>query len=330
MNAEPQVSCITIFFNAERFLDESIRSVLAQTHTHWELLLVDDGSSDASSLIARRYAAQNPDRIRYLHHSHGENRGMSASRNLGLAHARGSFIAFLDADDVWLPQKLERQLQLLHAHPEAGFVFGPSQMWYSWAGDAPETAVDFTREIGVPPDILYTPPSLAALIPLDQAKTPATCSVLIRRTVFEKTGGFIESFRGMFEDQAFFAKVLLKTPAYVTSECLDKYRQHPHSCCATSIRTGHYNPYAPNPAQADFLFWFANYLREEQIMDPQVLEPLNNALWPYRHPLLYRLKQLRLQPRTEILRYGASTLRKCLPNFIYTRLRDGWRRVAND
>jgi glycosyltransferase involved in cell wall biosynthesis len=99
----PLVSVIIIFLDEERFIQEAIESVFAQTYSHWELLLVDDGSKDASTQIARRCAETNPGRVRYLEHEDHRNRGMSASRNLGLQHAKGDFIAFLDADDVWLP-----------------------------------------------------------------------------------------------------------------------------------------------------------------------------------------------------------------------------------
>ena len=94
------VSTIIIFLNAERFLAEAIESVLAQTYPTWELWLVDDGSTDRSSQLARDYAARHAARIHYLEHPGHENRGKSASRNLGLRHARGEYVALLDADDV--------------------------------------------------------------------------------------------------------------------------------------------------------------------------------------------------------------------------------------
>ncbi len=104
-NDRPSVSVIIIFLNAERFFEEAIASVFAQTYDRWELLLVDDGSTDASTAIARRYARRYPDRVRYLEHPDHSNRGASSSRNLGVQHARGAYIAFLDSDDVWLPRK---------------------------------------------------------------------------------------------------------------------------------------------------------------------------------------------------------------------------------
>jgi len=99
----PLVSVITIFLDAERFLNEAIESLRAQTYERWELLLVDDGSRDGSSEIAREHAARDPHRIRVLEHAGHANLGMSASRNLGIAHARGDLVALLDADDVYLP-----------------------------------------------------------------------------------------------------------------------------------------------------------------------------------------------------------------------------------
>src|SRR5215218_5812117 len=98
MSSESLVSVIIIFLDAERFIEEAIESVFAQTYDDWELLLVDDGSTDGDTRIALEYAEQNPGRVRYLQHPGHQNRGMSASRNLGIGSARGEYIAFLDAD----------------------------------------------------------------------------------------------------------------------------------------------------------------------------------------------------------------------------------------
>src|SRR5262245_42468246 len=91
MSSAPLVSAIIIFLDEERFLAEAIESVIAQSDRDWELLLVDDGSTDGSTAIARGYAARMPDRIHYYDHEAHANRGMSAARNLGLGHARGRY-----------------------------------------------------------------------------------------------------------------------------------------------------------------------------------------------------------------------------------------------
>jgi peptidoglycan/xylan/chitin deacetylase (PgdA/CDA1 family)/GT2 family glycosyltransferase len=111
----PVVSVVTCFLNEERFLGEAVDSVLAQTYASWELLLVDDGSHDRSTVVAREYATRYPDRIRYVEHDRHQTHGLAASRNLGLSHARGEFVAFLDADDRILPRHLERLTGVLES-----------------------------------------------------------------------------------------------------------------------------------------------------------------------------------------------------------------------
>ena len=78
------------------------------------------------------FAQRDPSRIRYFEHAGHANRGMSAARNLGLDHARGRYIAFLDADDVWLPEKLREQVSALNDNPRAGMVYGRTLIWHSW------------------------------------------------------------------------------------------------------------------------------------------------------------------------------------------------------
>jgi glycosyltransferase involved in cell wall biosynthesis len=130
------VSVVLIFLDAEPFLDAAIASVRAQTLDDWELLLVDDGSRDGSGDTARRHAAEVPGRIRYLEHEGHANLGMSASRNLGMAHATSRYVTFLDADDVLVPDALRTLTALLERGPRAAMAYGPVEYWYSWAGAA--------------------------------------------------------------------------------------------------------------------------------------------------------------------------------------------------
>ena len=284
----PLVSVVVIFLNAARFLDEAIRSVLGQTYENWELLLVDDGSSDGSTDIATRYSHLYPDRIRYLHHEGHQNRGMSASRNVGIKHATGKYIALLDADDVWLPTKLERQVVLLESNRDAGMVYGTTLYWRSW--DAPragESSDDFVPALGVEPGREYSSPDLLALELAGTACSPCPSDVLLRREVVNAVGGFEEAFPGLFEDQAFFAKVKIHAPVFVSAECWDKYRMHPDSHCAVETRAGRLPA-----ARRQYLNWLDAYLKAQGVRDAAVWRALRAQQWPYQHPILARLRAL--------------------------------------
>jgi glycosyltransferase involved in cell wall biosynthesis len=285
VTARPAVSAITIFYNGKRFLGEAIESVLAQTYPSWELLLVDDGSTDGASEIARDFAERHPERIRYLEHAGHRNRGMSASRNLGLQQSRGTFVAFLDSDDLWRPEKLARQVAILDAHPEAQMTFGPTRLWYGWTGDPADAARDTLRAIHAAPDGLYRPPEMLRRFLRGRALTPATCSILIRREALARTGHFEERFTGLYEDQAFFVKAYLELACYVTSEALDLYRQHGESHCAVALRAGQYSLDGPTAALTDLYLWCVRHFVRERVTDPTLWRPLLSQLastWLHR------------------------------------------------
>src|SRR6185437_5945606 len=117
-----RVSVIMICRDGQAYLAEAIESVLAQTVPDWELIIVDDGSLDGSLGIAHEYARAESTRVRSLLSAAGRNVGMSAARNTGLRAASAEYIALLDCDDAWLPEKLEVQLALAEQHREAEVV----------------------------------------------------------------------------------------------------------------------------------------------------------------------------------------------------------------
>ena len=285
MGNRPLVSGIIIFFNGEKYLEEAIASVFAQTYPNWELLLVDDGSTDASTSIAKRYAAQYPGKVRYLEHCKHQNRGMSASRNLGIAHANGDFVAFLDADDVWLPQKLTEQVAVFDAYPKAGMVYGRTLIWHSWSSDQRDHLHDYLMDLGVLPNQLVQPPNLFIVLLQNKSQTPTTCNALLRRQALIQVGGFEESFRGMYEDQVLFAKIHLQVPVYVSDACWAKYRQHPESCSSTVALSQDYCS-----TRLPFLEWLSSYLTQKKI-DPHSLvwKVLERDLWLCQHPGYFRL-----------------------------------------
>jgi len=284
----PRVSILMIFLNEERFIEEAIRSVLTQTSEAWELLLIDDGSTDGSSAIARRYAAADPERIRYIEHPGRANLGMSASRNLGLQHARGEYIALLDADDVYLPSKLADQVALLDGDPEATMLYGRTLYWYGWTGDPADRSRDHLTLAAPEYGRLYDPPYLLDLYLRDMRYFPCTCSVLIRRTAVEEVGGFVNRFRGTYEDMAFYAKIFLRYRVRVVDRCWDRYRQHPESCWAEAVLAGQYADNRPSQVRYELLEWLHTLLREEGLNRTRTGWLVRWKLLLHRFPALHR------------------------------------------
>ncbi|HMQ29574.1 MAG TPA: glycosyltransferase [Chloroflexaceae bacterium] len=284
MPQQPTVSIITPFANPGPFLAEAVASVLRQTRGDWELLLVDDGSTDGSAAVALALAEQHPDRVRYLAHEGGGSRGKSAARNRGLAHARGAYIALLDADDVFHPEKLERQVAVLELHPEAGMVYGPTLSWHSWSGRPEDSRRDQLGRLGVEPERLFAPPELLTRFLRDGGMVPCTCGLLARRGLVEQVGGFDERIQDLYEDQVLIAKLCLAAPVYVSGFCGGRDRQHEGSSTAQAIRAGHYHPRRPNRARRAFLAWLARYCDERAVRDPALRRALRRALLPYRFP----------------------------------------------
>jgi glycosyltransferase involved in cell wall biosynthesis len=306
MSTAPSVSAITIFLNEENYIEEAVKSILGQTYDNWELLLVDDGSTDKSTAIAKRYAALYPNKIRYLEHPNHENRGMSASRNLGIAHSKGEFVAFLDADDVWMPGKLTEQVSLLDDFPEAGMVYGRTVIWYSWTNDPNDSERDHLMDLGILADQLVQPPTLFYVLLKNKAQTPTTCNAILRRSVLTKVGGFEDSFRGAYEDQVLFAKVHLRFPVYVSGRCWAKYRQHSESCTSLSFNSKNYCL-----TRLAFLEWLSAYWIHTGIhYDSQAWKTLQRDMWLCRHYGYFRILNRFWQCKRQVAAFVRNARRK--------------------
>ena len=140
------ISIVTPVYNAAAFIRQTMEMVQAQTYTDWELILVDDGSKDESCKRIEDYLKEKPDeRIRLIKKE--KNEGAALTRNRGIKEAKGRYIAFLDADDVWLNHKLQRQMEFME-ETDAGFVFSAYEF-----GD--EEAIGTGRIVHVPDSLTY-------------------------------------------------------------------------------------------------------------------------------------------------------------------------------
>lgn len=271
---KPLVSVVIPFLNPPiEFLREAIDSILAQDYRPLEIILVNDGSSSRIVDAARRLLTAVDVPTRFLEHPGAENRGASASRNLGAAAARGDFLSFLDADDVWTPGKLTSQVDYLEQHPDAAMVFGSTCYWYSWAKDAgnPE---DFIVQRGISRPVLLQPPDFVVAFLRGRVIVPSTSNWLLRPSAFRDCGGFEEGFPQMYEDQAFYVKFGCRHAVAGLPECWDLYRQHAGSMTAETNRLG-----SEVDARRRFLQWVLNNESSDSSAWPQVREAAKKELW---------------------------------------------------
>ena len=214
---QPLVSVIMPAYNNEKFIAESIQSVLDQTYANWELLVVDDGSTDTTADIIRAFAARDS-RVKYLFQQNGRQ---AKARNTGIQNSHGTLIGFLDADDLWLPEKLERQLQTLDA-TNADVLYGNGFIIYepgAVPGPADFSIVAGTIEGRKMLDVLL----LKNRIPIQ--------SVLVRMEAYRNAGPFNDSpqFHGCEDYELWLRLAAHGALFHGVDEKLIKYRRHPEA-----------------------------------------------------------------------------------------------------
>jgi glycosyltransferase involved in cell wall biosynthesis len=211
---------------------------------------------------------------------------MSASRNRGIEAARGRYLAFLDADDVYLPERLEHHVDILERHPEVAMVFGRHELWFSW--QAGTNAPDRAPELGFAPERVHEPPAvLLTLLRSSGRFNPGICTQTVRREAALAVGGFEAEFRGSHEDQVFMAKIFSRYPVFVTDRVDSRYRQHGASCTTISAGSGSAIEGRPNTVRERYFRWLRDYLESEGLMQPALRRTLILKLLPYEHRFLY-------------------------------------------
>ena len=199
MMANDRISVIIPVYNCERYVEEAVRSVIGQTLKPCEIIVVDDGSTDKSADIVKRFG----EKVSYFYQPNG---GAAKARNVGVAKASGDFLAFLDSDDVWVPDKLAGQLDVFERNPSVDMVFGYVQNFHS-----PELTVEMKAKIQGPMQAM--PGRVAG-------------ALLIKRSSFLRAGFFEESLRvGEFMDWYLRAKEK-NLKCVILDEVLLKRRLH--------------------------------------------------------------------------------------------------------
>ena len=208
----PKVSVIIPAYNAEKYIAETLDSVLNQTYSDYEVIIVDDGSKDKTVSIIKQYQAKYPEKVGLIQK---ENGGPASARNMGIRTAIGEYIAFIDADDLWLPEKLEKQIKCFEAQPsEVGMVYTDAK---KFDGDGIWTLPEKYRHNYIE-GWIYKDLLKANFIPNQ--------SVIVRKRCFEKTGLFDESIELIsMEDYEMWLRIAKDWKISFFNETLSLYRE---------------------------------------------------------------------------------------------------------
>jgi glycosyltransferase involved in cell wall biosynthesis len=204
-----RITAIIPTFNSERYICNTVESVLTQTYPVHEVIVVDDGSTDATEQVLARYAG----RIRYIRQT---NAGPPVARNTGLAHATGDWVALLDSDDLWVRTKIERQMEYAGAHPACGLVYTDMKT-FDETGII-EESVKVSRNLTLSSGYIFPQMFAETLF--------QTSAVLIRKSCLDAVGGFDESLR-MGDDYELFLRIARHFELGYVDAPLVLYRQHP-------------------------------------------------------------------------------------------------------
>ena len=163
-------------------------------------------------------------------------------------------------------------------------LYADTTYWYSWTGRDDDRARDMFPPLGVDRTSVIEPPALLVKCLMGDAAVPCTCSIILRREAIERAGGIEDRFTGMFDDQAFYAKVMLAERVLVATERWDRYRRHPSSLYSTAKRAG--------TVRADrlaYLAWLRDYLTSSRLTSDAPRVAVRRAAWITRYPRLARL-----------------------------------------
>ncbi len=209
-----RVSINICCYNSEKYLAETLESVLAQTYSDWELILLDDGSTDSTRAIIEAFQTKqvNPQKIQYHYQ---KNQGLGAARNKAISLSSGEFIAFLDHDDLWLPTKLEKQIPFFDRYPRAGIVHS-NTVYFNSRGDEKLMLRDSPMSGEVFRELLG-----AYFISLETA--------VIRRVSLEKLTEWFDPRFCMIEEAELFLRIAHQWEVHFVPEPLGKWRVHSQS-----------------------------------------------------------------------------------------------------
>jgi glycosyltransferase involved in cell wall biosynthesis len=216
----PAISVVIPVHNGERFISETLQSALCQSFQDFEIIIIDDGSTDGSRKIIERFRGP----IAYHYQS---NRGVAAARNTGLSLAKGPWVAFLDSDDIWYANKLAVQMKYAERYPEVSFFYSDIDV-IDEAGDITQRSLLTTESRRTRKNPRRTRRPTFVSVVFNDRPFPYPSTVFARTEMLLRAGGFNPRFGNNYhEDFEFFARVAHGSEARFIPESLIKYRTHP-------------------------------------------------------------------------------------------------------
>lgn len=310
-DAGPAISVIIPVYNGATLVGQAIDSALAQTLAPLEVIVIDDGSADGTSAVLASYGP----RIRHLTIAHG---GVSRARNAGIAISHGALLAFLDADDIWHPDKLARQAAAMAQHPQAGLCCCDYQVLHRERDTLVSHFAAALPLAGLPsqPGLLVT--ALPALLSCNFVGTAS--NVMLRRPLTALTGGFDPQLR-QAEDYDYWLRCALHAPILVLPELLLEKRSHDANLTGHALETEQYH-------EQVLLKWRASGLLPEHARPllPAALSRVRYRI-ARQHSLggraggalRYCLRGWNADHSLDNLRMAARTLARCLLHLLAAR-----------
>ncbi|MEJ5308892.1 MAG: glycosyltransferase [Anaerolineae bacterium] len=219
MPDKPTVSVCITSYNHAPYLSATLESVLGQDYHDFEIIVADDGSTDESLKLLTDYQQRYPEKVRCLWHPGHQNKGISATFNLAARHAQGEYIAWLGSDDIWLPQKLSRQVQFLSSQPATGMVYSPAFILDRAGRQYPQFIIGGEQYEDVWRRLLISNFICAS-------------TVLMRRACLDAVGLLDETL--VYSDWELWIRIAAQYRIGVVTEPLVLYRIHGHNISVSS------------------------------------------------------------------------------------------------
>jgi len=206
---KPKVSINLCCYNGENYVREALKGIVGQTYKDWELVFINDGSTDATESVVFKFKEQG---YPIIYH-YQENKGLGASRNEALRHSQGEYIAFLDHDDVWFPRKLEKQVSVIESNPDIDFIYTNC---YKKMGNSNKKFLEFKKR--QPEGHVFR--SFLQYYPVVLATS------MVRAKVLQELDPLFDDKLGLCEEYDVFMRILYKSKAAYIEEPLAIYRVH--------------------------------------------------------------------------------------------------------